>query len=216
MSEWSAGAAGGPEGPTVRVTPLPRRALGLRAGVAAAVTARATGGEAPRVFTTLARHPRLFRSWLRFSGVMLLRGDLPAVDRELVILRTAWRSRSWYEWAQHVTLAGRAGLTQAAVERVAAGPSDAGWTPRERALLTATDELHDRHVITDPTWAALAAELTQRQLIELCLLVGQYEMLAMALNSLGVRPEPSTLARLQGGTARRAAQLRDALSSRRR
>lgn len=71
----------------------------------------------------------------------------------------------------------------------------------------AADELHDRRVITDRTWRALAAQLTERQLVELCFLVGHYEMLAMTLNSLGVEPEPSTLARLAGGAAEAADQL---------
>jgi hypothetical protein len=72
----------------------------------------------------------------------------------------------------------------------------------------ATDELHDHRVITDRTWAALATELTERELIELCLLVGHYEMLAMTLNSLGVEAEPTTLARLTGCAAEAAERLR--------
>ena len=153
------------------------------------------------MFTTLGRHPRLFRTWLRFSATLLLRGDLPGADRELVILRTAWRCGSWYEWAQHGALAAGSGLVAHDLERVIEGPGAAGWRPRQRLLLMAADELHDHRVITDRTWAALATELTERELIELCLLVGHYEMLAMTLNSLGVEPEPTTLARLSGGAA---------------
>ncbi|HET6950598.1 MAG TPA: carboxymuconolactone decarboxylase family protein [Acidimicrobiales bacterium] len=196
--------------PSVRVPPATGRALGLRARVAAAVAAAATGGERPRLLTTLARNPRLFRRWLPLGATLLLRGDLARADRELVILRTAWRCGSWYEWVQHVHLAGKAGLPSADVERVAAGPEATGWSPTRRLLVRAADELHDRQVITDPTWEELAAVLTERQLIELCLLVGHYEMLALTLNSLGVEPEPTALARLgeAGGTADR---LRDRL-----
>jgi 4-carboxymuconolactone decarboxylase len=197
--------------PAVRVPPAPRRSLRPLARLAAGVTARATRGEAPRVFTTLGRHPRLFRTWLRFSATLLLRGDLPAADRELVILRTAGRCGSWYEWAQHGALAPRAGLSAHDVERVVEGPMAVGWRPRQRLLLEAADELHDHRVITDHTWEALAAELTERQLIELCLLVGHYEMLAMTLNSLGVAPEPTTLARLDGSAAEAAEGLRAGL-----
>jgi alkylhydroperoxidase family enzyme len=159
------------------------------------------------VFTTLGRHPRLFRRWLPFSAALLLRGDLARAERELVILRTAWRCGSWYEWAQHAALAQRASLDVHDIARVVEGPAAPGWGPRQRLLLVATDELHDRRVITDRTWQALAAELTERQLVELCLLVGHYEMLAMTLNSLGVEPEPTTLARLGGAAAEAADQL---------
>jgi 4-carboxymuconolactone decarboxylase len=163
------------------------------------------------VFTTLGRHRRLFRAWLRFSAGLLLRGDLPGADRELVILRTAWRSGSWYEWAQHGALAPRSGLAPHDLDRVIEGPAAAGWRPRQRLLLMATDELHDHRVITDRTWSALAMELTEPQLIELCLLVGHYEMLAMTLNSLGVEAEPTTLTRLTGCAAEAAERLRAGL-----
>jgi len=192
--------------PAVRVPPAPWRSLGPSARLAATVAGWATRGEPPRVFTTLGRHRRLFRRWLPFSAA-LLRGDLAPADRELVILRTAWRCGSWYEWAQHVALAQRAGLGAADIDRVVEGPAAPGWGARQRLLLVATDELHDRRVITDHTWRALAAELSERRLVELCFLVGQYEMLAMALNSLGVEPEPGTLARLGGSAASTADQL---------
>jgi alkylhydroperoxidase family enzyme len=194
--------------PAVRVPPAPPGSLRPVARLAAALAARATRGEPPRVITTLGRHPRLFRRWLPFSAAMLLRGDLARAERELVILRTAWRCASWYEWCQHATLALRAGLDVHDIERVVEGPSAAGWGPRQRLLLMATDELHDRRVVGDRTWRALADELTERQLVELCFLVGHYEMLAMTLNSLGVVPEPSALERLGGGAAEAAERLR--------
>jgi alkylhydroperoxidase family enzyme len=182
----------------------------------AAVTARATHGEPLRIFTTLGRHRRLFRSWLRFGATLMLRGDLPRTDRELVTLRAAWRCGSWYEWVQHAALARRAGLGPRDVARVVDGPTAAGWRPRQRLLLQAADELHDHRVITDRTWEALSEQLTDRQLIELCLLVGHYEMLAMTLNSLGVEPEPAALAQLTGVSAQAANRLRDGLVATRR
>jgi 4-carboxymuconolactone decarboxylase len=204
------------DGPAVRVPPAPLRSLSLRHRVVARVAGLATGGEPPRVLTTLARHPRLFRHWLPFGRTLLLRPELPRPDVELVILRTAWRCGSWYEWAQHVRLARRAGLGADAVDRVPAGPSAPGWSPRQALLLRATDELHDRRVVADDTWAALCDELDERQLIELCLLVGHYQMLAMALNTLGVRPEPAVLARLAGADATSADELRRSLLRARR
>jgi alkylhydroperoxidase family enzyme len=199
-------------GSTPRLSPLARGELGPLARIAAAVTARATGGEPPRVITTLARHRRLFRRWLPF-GAGLLRGDLPGPDRELVVLRAAWLSGAWYEWCQHATLARRAGVGEREVERVPAGPRAPGWSERQRLLLTATDELCADHVIVDATWARLARELSERELIELCLLVGHYAMLALALNSLGVEPEDGARRRLPPAAAAVAEQLRARLAA---
>ena len=202
--------------PTVRMPPATPGALRPLARLTAAVTARATGGEPLRIFTTLGRHPRLFRAWLRLGAALMFRGELPRADRELLTLRVAWRCGSWYEWVQHVELARQAGLTTGDIARVLDGPSAAGWSPRQRLLLQAADELHDHRVVTDVSWQALSDELSERQLIELCLLVGHYEMLAMTLNSLGVEPEPAALARLSGDPAEAAARLRDGLAAVRR
>jgi AhpD family alkylhydroperoxidase len=205
-----------PAAPVVRVPPASGGSLPPLARLTAAVTARATHGQPLRIFTTLGRHPRLFRSWLRFAATLMLRGDLPRTDRELVTLRTAWRCGCWYEWVQHAALARRAGLSTRDVARVVDGPAAAAWRPRQRMLLQAVDELHDHRAILDRTWKALSDELTERQLIELCLLVGHYEMLAMTLNALGVEPEASSLARLTGAPAEAADRLREGLVATRR
>jgi alkylhydroperoxidase family enzyme len=189
------------------------RAPSPLARLVASVTARATGGEPLRIFMALGRHPRLFRAWLRFAVALMFRGYLPRADRELVTLRTAWRCGSWYEWVHHVDLARRAGFDPGDIDRILDGPDAAGWHPRQRLLLQAVDELHDSRVVTERTWAGLTAALTDRQRIELCLLVGHYEMLAMALNSLAVAPEPVALERLTGTAAEAADRLRDQLAA---
>jgi 4-carboxymuconolactone decarboxylase len=201
--------------PGVRIPPAPLTSLTRWHRTVARVAGRATGGEPPRVLTTLARHRRLFRRWLPFGRTLLLRPALPRRDVELLILRVAWNCGSWYEWAQHARLAGRSGLPPDAVARVPLGPGEPGWTSRQALLLRAADELHQQRVITDATWTQLSEQLDERQLIELPLLVGHYEMLAMALNSLGVEPEPAALGRLEGAAASTADELRASLLRRR-
>lgn len=185
------------------------------ARVVARLAGAVTRSEPPRVFTAIGRHPRLFRRWLPFAGTLLLHSALPRDDVELVILRTAWRCNSWYEWVQHIPFAARAGLGPETIARLPAGPEADGWTARQRLLLLAADELHEHLVISDPTWRDLATMLSEKQLIELTFLVGHYEMLAMALNSLGVEAEPTALARLSGSAADTARRLRSALARQR-
>ena len=149
---------------------------------------RLPNAEAVNIFATLVRHPGLYRRWMPFAG-KLLAGKLPARDRELLILRSACRCRSSYEWGQHVRIAKQTGISAEEIDRVAAGPDAPGWDPFDRTLLTAVDELHDDACLTDGTWATLASRYDDRQMIELPMLVGQYHMLAFALNSLGVQRE---------------------------
>ncbi len=149
----------------------------------------AAGGPPPRVFTTLARHRRLFRPWLRFAGALMPRGELPRADSELLILRVACLCDCEYEWRHHERIAEHAGLDAAAVARVRRGSEVEGWTPRQAALLRAADELHERRMLSDERWRELRPLLSDAQLIELCMLVGHYEMLAMTLNALAVAPD---------------------------
>lgn len=189
--------------PEVRIPPATRAPLGT---LVAALAGRVTRTEPHRVFTTLARHRRLFRRWLPLGAGLLLRAELPRRDAELLILRTAWNCGCWYEWVQHAGLAASHGLSQGVIEAIPDWRVSGGLSARQRSLLAAADELHGRQVITDATWTLLAAELSASQLIELCFLVGHYEMLAMTLNSLGVRPEPSA-ERLLGGRAAEVAEV---------
>lgn len=141
------------------------------------------------IFATLARHPRLFRRWSAFGGVLLYGGDLSPRHRELLILRTGWLCRSEYEWGQHVAIARAAGISDDEMASVREGPAAERWTPLERVLLQAADELHESARISDETWAALAGEYDEKQLIEVCMIVGQYHLVAFTLNSLGVERE---------------------------
>jgi alkylhydroperoxidase family enzyme len=143
---------------------------------------------ATNIFTTLVRHPGLFRRWLPFGG-KLLAGRLPGRDRELLILRTAWRCGSDYEWTQHVRLAATEGVTPEEIERLQRDGDPGGWAPFDAALVRAADELHDANRLSDATWAALADRYDERQLIEVPMLVGHYHLLAFTLNSLGVQVE---------------------------
>ena len=153
------------------------------------IAGRVTGGPPPHIFSTLARHPSLFVSWLVFAGRLMPRGRLPRDETELVILRVAWNCANRYEWDHHVRIGRRAGLTDADIERVPDGPGAEGWTPRRAALLTAADEIHADGRIGEETWSALRPELDDRELIELTMLIGHYEMVAATISSLGIQPE---------------------------
>ena len=141
------------------------------------------------IFGTLVRYPRLFRRWSQFGGV-LLTGVLPPRERELLILRTGWNCQSDYEWGQHVRISRDLAMSDEEIERITQGPDAAGWDPFDATLLRAADELHADSRISDATWAELAARYDERQLIELVMLVGQYHLVSMTLNSLGIQREP--------------------------
>jgi alkylhydroperoxidase family enzyme len=153
---------------------------------------RARFGDGPmlNIFRTIAHHPKLLKRWLVFGNHVLAHSTLSPRDRELVILRIGWLCQAGYEWGQHVVIGLQSGLTDEEIARIPAGPDAPGWGERERAMLRATDELHADSFITNPTWAALSPHFDTTQLLDLIFAVGQYNLVSMALNTLGVQPEP--------------------------
>lgn len=172
-----------------RIPPLPAESLDARTTEMVDALRRPDGGVL-NIFTTLAHHPKLMNKWLGFGGQLLYGGRLTGRERELLIMRTAWHCRAHYEWGQHVGFARAAGLTDDEIARIVDGPEDASWAEADRVLLTAADELHRDARISDDTWATLAGRFDEQQLIEICMVVGQYHLVAFTLNSLGVQPEP--------------------------
>jgi len=139
------------------------------------------------IFRTLAHHPKLLKRWMVFGAHVLAKSTLPPRERELAILRIGWRCGSEYEWGQHVAIGRATGLSDEEIRRVAKGPEAPGWNPFDAAILRAVDELHDDSFLSDASWNALTAHWSTEQLIDLIFAVGQYTLVSMALNSLGVQ-----------------------------
>ena len=139
------------------------------------------------IFKTLSHHPDLFRRWLVFGNHVLFKSTLPPRERELIILRIGWLCEAEYEWAQHVLIGKEAGLTAEEIDRIKAGPNARGWSEADKLLLQATDELRKDAFITDATWNGLCQHFDTRQLMDVVFAVGQYNLVSMALNTLGVQ-----------------------------
>lgn len=174
---------------TPRIRPGGLREAGPFAWAFAQVSGLVTRTAPPKLFLTLGRQHRLFRGWLHFAGRLMPGGSLPRRESELVILRVAHLRRCAYEYEHHVRLGARAGVTADDLERLQAGPEADGWSERERALLAAVDQLHEKQDLDDDTWTALRRHLDDATTIEFLMLVGHYEMLATVLNTLRIEPD---------------------------
>ncbi len=140
------------------------------------------------VYKTLAHHPELFSRWSGLGRFVMNGSSLQARYREMLMLRMGWLCQSEYEWAQHARIAtSSAGMTNQEIQRIAEGPKAAGWTYFERALLRMVDELRYDALVGDATWRALRSEYSDRQMMEAVFTVSQYQLVSMALNSLGVQ-----------------------------
>ncbi len=139
------------------------------------------------LFSTLGRQRGLFRAWLVFSSRLMPGGTLSRKDTEMVILRVAHLRECAYERDHHVRLGRRAGIKGPLLAAIEEGPESAKLAPRERALLAAVDELVLQKDLTDARWEELSRYYDPPKLIELCLLVGQYEALATTIRALRIQ-----------------------------
>lgn len=136
----------------------------------------------------MVRHPALAGAFNKFGNVLLREPAIGHRERELMLLRVAWRTRTQYEWVHHVRLAAQYGLDADDVQGVIDGVSD-HWSALESDLVGAADQLLDNYRIDDETWRRLTRHLDERQLVELPFIVGAYTCLAMAFNSWNLQVE---------------------------
>lgn len=139
---------------------------------------RGQAGKGPNMYAQMAHNPKLLKLFKPLSSFFGIHGLLPARDREIAILRIAWLNRQPFIWGEHVRLGhDQAGLTTDEVERITVGAGADGWSEHDRAILSAVDELRETSDISEATWQVLARRWSEGQLVELPLLVGQYQML---------------------------------------
>jgi 4-carboxymuconolactone decarboxylase len=144
----------------------------------------------PPVLEIFAHHLALADSWMRFTGMLAgAESVLEPADRELLILRVAWCTRSGYEWVQHARMGVEAGLTTEQVDLVPRWQSSVAWTPRERSLLRATDDVLERSVVSEDTLEQLGAHFDAAQILEILFVIGGYQCLAAVLNSVGLQAD---------------------------
>ena len=77
-------------------------------------------------------------------------------------------------------------MTDDELRGIVEGPDASCWGALDAALLRAADELHAEATIGDATWDVLRATYDDRQLIEIPVVVGQYQLVAYFNNTMRV------------------------------
>ncbi len=162
------------------------RELGLIGWIIAKAGARVIRAPRFHLMNVIGQHKLLLIAWLPYSGVLLNWGKLSRKDAELVILRVGHLRDCEYELQQHRRLARTRGLDDETQARIFDGPDADGLTDKQRVLITATDEFVITRSMSPETWAALASYLDRKQLIEFCMLAGQYDGLAATMATLKI------------------------------
>jgi alkylhydroperoxidase family enzyme len=146
-------------------------------------------GRPLNLFFLLAHHPALLKRW-NAMGAQLLNGFLPAREREIVILRTAWLVGSEYEFGQHTLVARSVGLTDDEIVACTSDEPGTAWLPDEVDLLAMADQLFTGDDIDDGLWTRLAGRWTPADIVELIVLCGYYRLVGTFMRTTRLPREP--------------------------
>lgn len=144
-------------------------------------------GRIANIYRTLIHHPKLLKRWSVFGNHVLFKSALPPRERELLILRVGALCDCEYEFHAHTAIGRQVGLTDDEIKRVREGSQAPEWDEFDRGLLQAAEDLHTNSFVSDETWKILSQRYNEQQLIDTVFTVGQYHLVSMALNTLGVQ-----------------------------
>jgi alkylhydroperoxidase family enzyme len=146
-------------------------------------------GTPPNLYKALANHPRLVAAWTEFSKTLRHDTRTPRALRELVILRGAQLMRSEYEWAQHLPMARKAGVSEAQIQNLPSWKTSSHFDAREKAAL-ALGEAVTRGAVSDEVYAEATRHFDPHDYVEIALVAAFYAMVGRLLDAMGVQLEP--------------------------
>jgi alkylhydroperoxidase family enzyme len=113
---------------------------------------------------------------------------LDARLRELAVMRVGWETESRFVFLPHRKNARDAGVTEAQIQAIPSWSTAGCFSPIESAVLAYADALVlSGGRVSDATFAALRAELSDEEILELTYAVSLYQM--QAIMSLALRLE---------------------------
>jgi alkylhydroperoxidase family enzyme len=168
--------------------------FGDRDPVASPGTATGTPGD---YWTTFALVPDLlFQARNSLMALMAPGRKLPAQLRELAIVRTGIVGDSKFEYSQHMKVARMVGLPEEKLAAIKGWAVSDKFSPVERAVMQATDELVGRNLVEDQTFAALKSHLPDEQIMELFYVIALWRMHGMIVRALHLEYDHDTTARM--------------------
>lgn len=137
-------------------------------------------------FRVMLNNPRAAGAVASLLRTLMFNHTVSSRARELVILRTGWRTRSEYEFGQHVRVSRDLKMSEQEILGVRDPDACPVYSDADRAVIRMADELLDQSEVSAQTWATLEKSFTQAELVELLLIAGFWRMIAGYLKSAKV------------------------------
>lgn len=159
----------------------------------------ARGGRLINIYRLMLHSPALANAWFELNQAVRYGTEIDGQCRELAVIRVAILNNVEYVLRAHgPAYALKEGLTPAQVDALSAWRSSDLFSERQRVLLAYVDSITRQIDVPDEVFAALKIHFSERQIVELTMLIGAYNMLTRCLKALQVDPEPTAN---QGGNA---------------
>jgi alkylhydroperoxidase family enzyme len=152
------------------------------------------GADQNPVLRTFAHHPKLADLFSQLNVHLLTTNTIPVKLRQIAIMRTAWITGAVYMWSSHLNTSVLVGLDPEMYAPIQIGASDPYFTPFERVVIGATEELVQTQQVGDAHWQALSAEWNNQQMLDFLFTVGTYVLVAGVMKSTGVERAADLLA----------------------
>jgi len=144
------------------------------------------------IFRMLAHADSAFLPYLGLGGTLLAQLELDPNLRELAILLVAAHARAEYEWIQHVGISKALGINDEQITAVQRGDLQSTCFDADaQVLLRFTSEVLQQPRAGDEAFTALTNRFPPRQVVELLLIIGTYNMLARVMTTLDVDLDPA-------------------------
>ena len=147
-------------------------------------------GNIINVYKLLLHTPAIAEVWLDLINAVRWKVDLDGRLREIVIIRIGYLNRCSYVVNQHVPLhSAPEGLTQAECDALADWRATDKFSARERAALAFADASTRDVDVPEPIFEGLRQHFNERQIVELSVLVGTYNMHTRMCQALKIDPQ---------------------------
>ena len=154
------------------------------------IAAARSGGTMRGPSSVLMNIPDLANRVMTLEDYFRTDADLPAADRELVILATVREMGARFAWARQEARAKEAETRPEAVEILRTQGPLTGLSQRERTVVEFVQTLLRTHGLPQDVYDRAVKELGEKQVIEIVVLVGQYSMIGLIIQAFAI-PEDS-------------------------
>jgi 4-carboxymuconolactone decarboxylase len=152
----------------------------------------ARGGRLINIYRLMLHSPALANAWFDLNQAVRYGTEIDGQSREIAVIRVAILNNVEYVQQAHgPAYALKEGLTPDQVSAIADWRPSKLFTEQQRALLAYTDAMTRAIDVPDAVFAEVRKHFTERQTVELTMLIGAYNMLTRFLKALKVDPETS-------------------------